>query len=97
MLFDDWYVSAESRTKPVTEPFIISKVERTVDNKTELTYPADEGYTYTVQSSSDLKNWTTSPDSPVTPNVSDPIAKHTDEAPFTGEKLYYRILRTPVD
>ena len=97
MLFDDWFVSAKGLTQTVTEPFLISKVERTADNKTELTFPADEGCTYTVQYSSDLKNWTDSPNSTLTATVSDPVAKQIAETPNNGEKLYYRILRTVGD
>ena len=94
MLFDDWFVSASGRTQTVTEPFAISKIELTANNMTELTYPADEGCTYTVQYSSDLKNWTDLPGSPVTATVSDPLAKHSTETPSNSGQLYYRILRT---
>ncbi len=97
MLFDDWYLSANSRSQTITAPFAISKIERTADNQTELTYPADAGCTYTVQYSSDLKSWTDLPNSPVIANVSDPVAKHTAETLTTNGQLYYRILRTLAD
>ena len=97
MLFDDWVLTASPREMNVTEPFLISKVERTIDNKTELTYPADEGCTYTVQYSTDLKTWVELPNSPVTASTSNAAAKHTDEAPAASDRLYYRILRAPGD
>lgn len=97
MLIDDWYVAAKSRAMPtLTEPFTISKVERTADNKVELTYPADQGCTYHVEYSTDLKTWTELPDSPVSASESDPVAKHTDAAP-TDQDRYYRILREAGD
>ena len=98
MLFDDWFISAQSRTPTtMTEPFLISKIERTADNKTEFTFPADAGCTYTLQYSSDMKNWTDSTSSPMTASTSDPSAKYVDETAAPGGRLYYRILREPAD
>ena len=97
MLFDDWIVTAKARTTTFTEPFEIKKVERTADQKIQFTYPADAGCTYTVQSSTDLKTWRDLPNSPVTATQSDPAAKHTDAAPITDQRLYYRVLRAVND
>ena len=97
MLIDDWYISARSREMaPLTEPFEISKVERTADAKVELTYPADEGCTYRIQYSTDLNTWIELGDSPVSASTTDPLAKYTD-APPAGQRRYYRIIREAGD
>ena len=93
MLLDDWIVEAIPRA---TEPFQISKIEVTSEDLVELTYPADEGFTYRIEFSTDLENWGELPNSPITAEISDPAATHTDPDRADGQR-YYRILRDPVN
>ena len=93
MLFDDWIVEAKPRP---TEPFRISQIEITAGDLVELTYPADEGFSYRFESSPDLKNWSELPNSPIDAEVSDPAATHSDPNPADGNR-YYRIIRDSGD
>ena len=93
MLFDDWIV--EAKRKP-TEPFRIRKIEITPDNLAQLTYAADEGFTYRIEQSIDLKSWSELPNSPVTATANDPAAIHIDPTPADGTR-FYRIVRDSGD
>ena len=94
MLFDDWIITSHPRTEPQpTEPFTISKVERTGNNEVKLTYPADAGCTYRIQFSTDLQSWQELPSSPITASETNPVAVYTDATPAASNSVYYRIIR----
>jgi len=98
MLFDDWIITANARSgNAPTEPFTISKVERTAADEVKLTYPADAGCTYRVQFSTDLKEWQDLPSSPVVASETNPAAIHTDPAPPATGSRFYRIVREEGD
>lgn len=93
MLFDDWIV--EAKRKP-TQPFHIHGIEITPDNLIQLTYAADEGFTYRIERSADLKSWSELQNSPVTATANDPTAIHIDATPADGVR-FYRIVRDSGD
>ena len=91
MLFDDWFV----RANPVnSDTFVISKIEVINNNEIQLTYPTEAGFSYTIESSTDLNHWTELPNSPIHATTTNPETTHIDTGTTpTAPKRYYRILR----
>ncbi len=58
--------------------------------------PNGNATTVVFEYSTDLRDWTECPGSPVSASESDPVAKYTEEAP-AGQGQFYRILRSAAD